>query len=167
MVFRINSLGDTIWTRTYGGINDDGFNDVAISSGGEIIVVGFSQDSLAQQDALLAKYDFNGDLLFDTVYGDANQELFNEFVELQNQDLIIIGSKERNSPIDFDSWTVRLDKDGVFKDEKFNGNHLSGDFDQLGKVITKYQNKDLIAIGMEQIQQGYPDLLPVAELKDV
>jgi hypothetical protein len=67
---KTDSLGDTLWTKLYGGVEYDEANSVQQTSDGGYIVVGFTQSFGATiADVYLLKTDANGDTLWTKMYG--------------------------------------------------------------------------------------------------
>ncbi len=63
-VLKLNSLGDTVWTRTYGGSDSDEAYSVAQTSDGGCIVAGHKGD-----DVSLIKINSSGDMTWSRTYG--------------------------------------------------------------------------------------------------
>ncbi len=65
LVIKVDSLGNRLWARTLGDSNDDQAFSGAITTDGGIVVVGYSKNFGSQyQDALVAKFDQSGQLLW-------------------------------------------------------------------------------------------------------
>ena len=71
--------GDTMWTRTYGGIYDDVGNAVIQNPDSTYMIVGYTFSfGSGQQDVYLIKIDKNGNLLWSRTYGGNNFESGND-----------------------------------------------------------------------------------------
>jgi hypothetical protein len=69
-LIRTDASGDTLWTRTYGGTNDDQGNCVQPTSDGGYIVAGWTYSFGASgHDVYLIKADADGDTLWTKTYG--------------------------------------------------------------------------------------------------
>ncbi|MBU1984227.1 T9SS type A sorting domain-containing protein [bacterium] len=67
---KTNSLGDTLWTRTYGGTNDDWAYFIQQTSDGGYIVAGYTHSRGAGlADFYLVKTNSQGDTLWTRTYG--------------------------------------------------------------------------------------------------
>ena len=72
-LIKTNSVGDTIWTKTFGGIDDESAGSVIENSDGSLIVVGSTNSySTANSAAYILKTDANGLLLWSKTYEKSN-----------------------------------------------------------------------------------------------
>ena len=70
-VIKLNSIGDTIWTRTFGGVNVDDANDVKQTSDGGFIIAGYTQSfGAGHDDVYLIKCNASGDTMWTKTFGD-------------------------------------------------------------------------------------------------
>jgi hypothetical protein len=71
-LIKTDSLGDTLWTKTHGGTNDDfGYSVRQISDGSYIITGSTGSFGSGMLDVYLIKTDFMGDTLWTKTYGGA------------------------------------------------------------------------------------------------
>jgi len=69
-VVRTDSTGDTLWTRAYGGTEDDFAESMTISSDGNYVLCGSTHSyGAGSYDMYLIKIDDNGDTIWTGVYG--------------------------------------------------------------------------------------------------
>jgi hypothetical protein len=75
-VIAIDSTGDTLWTRTYGGLYDDvGYSACQAEEGG-LLVAGWTDSyGAGWSDVLLLKIDAKGDLLWMETYGGPENDI--------------------------------------------------------------------------------------------
>ncbi|GEM_PF-6755680 len=75
-LLRTDSMGDTLWTKNFGGMSIDYASDVAVAVDGGFIVTGTTQSfsNGSGEDVWLIKTDASGNLEWDQTYGaqDAN-----------------------------------------------------------------------------------------------
>jgi len=136
-IVKIDTAGNKLWDRTYGGIFEDRFPKIIRLSTGEYIVCGNS-DSPVGADKTAAPYggwdywalklDINGNKLWDKVYGGTGQELANSatiswnFSILADDDGKFLLAGSTNSPASgdisqpqiggVDIWVIKLDYAG-------------------------------------------------------
>ena len=69
-LIKTNSIGDTLWTKTYGGIHDEFAESVDITTDGGYIITGYSNSfGSGGNDVYLIKTDSIGDTLWTKTYG--------------------------------------------------------------------------------------------------
>ena len=74
-LIRTNAAGDTLWTRTYGGIYDDwGYSVQQTTDGGYIITGGTASFGAGDEDVYLIKTNALGDTLWTRTYGGTDIE---------------------------------------------------------------------------------------------
>ncbi|MBL7995107.1 hypothetical protein JNM05_07000 [bacterium] len=69
---KINSSGDTLWTRSYGMTYRDGFFDIKSTSDGGVIIVGRSIDDIQYDNVYVIKLDAISNLQWSRYYGSLN-----------------------------------------------------------------------------------------------
>ena len=74
-LIKTNALGDTLWTRAYGGVGNDESYSVQQTADGGYIVAGYtSSHGAGGKDAFLIKTDSAGDTLWTRAYGGPNND---------------------------------------------------------------------------------------------
>jgi hypothetical protein len=92
-VVRIDKLGDTIWTRTYGGTALDVAYSVQQTFDGGFIVAGYTNSfGAGDQDVYLVKTDSAGDTLWTHTYGGSKQDFGYSVQQTSDSGYIITGS---------------------------------------------------------------------------
>lgn len=91
-LIKINSLGDTLWTKTYGGSDWDFGNEVYVAPSGSIYIAaqtyGFGNGT---PNGLLIKADVNGNELFKAPFGGTGEEGFNAIAGGFNNTIALAG----------------------------------------------------------------------------
>jgi type IX secretion system substrate protein len=91
-LIKTNSLGDTLWTRTYGGASgDDGYSVQQTSDGGYIITGYTSSFGAGSRDVYLIKTNSLGDTLWTRTYGGASNDAGNSVQQTSEGGYIIAG----------------------------------------------------------------------------
>jgi len=68
-LIKTDSLGDTLWTHTYGGTGEDIGLDVRLTTDGGYIIVGWTNGSFTGNGVYLIKINSVGDTLWSKTYG--------------------------------------------------------------------------------------------------
>jgi len=91
-LIKTNTSGDTLWTKTYGGINIDWGNSVAQTTDGGYIIAGYTYSyGAGNDDVYLIKTNSSGDTLWTRTYGGADQDWGNSVVQTTDGGYIITG----------------------------------------------------------------------------
>lgn len=126
---RQNSLGQTLWEKSYGGSGADNLYDiVATEDTGCIILVttnssdgdvGFHYGSVFQFDLWVAKINSSGNIVWDTVLGGSGDEMPGNIIPAPDNGVYVLA---RTTSTDFDCasshggntdvFVARIDKDG-------------------------------------------------------
>lgn len=114
-VVKTNSLGDTLWTRTYGGILIDKGNCVIETSDSNIVVAGITNSLTDSTDAFVIKLSSNGTLIWDSVYGGILYETANQIIETNDGSYAIIGGTTSVDPgVDESIYLFKINSNGNF-----------------------------------------------------
>lgn len=94
-LIKTDSIGDTLWTRTYGGDSADFANSVYQNSDTTYIVAGGSHScDSANSDLYLFKTDSIGDTLWTICFGGPNNEMWFDAIQKSDGGYAIIGYTE-------------------------------------------------------------------------
>ncbi|MBI2279088.1 MAG: T9SS type A sorting domain-containing protein [Bacteroidetes bacterium] len=147
-VVKTNSVGDTLWTRTVGGSLTDKGNALIQTSDSNIVVSGIKNTQTDSTQAYVLKFDKDGVLLWDSIYGGAGYESLADVIELQSGKYAFTGtSNSLNSNFDLDHYYLKLDTNGILLN--FNTFVTSGanSNDDESNSILQLQNGRLLIIG--------------------
>ena len=96
---RINNNGDTLWTRSYGSMFNDGASDVVASSNG-FIVFGFTDTvGNANRNFYLLSLNETGDTINTTIIGGNGYEESQAIIKLKNGNYLISGHTASIDPM--------------------------------------------------------------------
>jgi hypothetical protein len=110
---KTNSAGDTIWTRTYGGNEDDNSSCVRQTSDGGYIIFGETASfSPNYWKAWLIKTDENGDTSWTKLIGENRHYFIQSGQELPGGDYIFVGYTKASGAGQEDVWLVKTDAAG-------------------------------------------------------
>jgi hypothetical protein len=127
---KTNTDGDTLWTKTFGGIGIDKGVSVRQTTDGGYIIIG-STDSFGsgQFDIWVVKTNANGDLQWNKTFGGISSDYGHYVEEISNGGYIISGTTSSFGASDVDVWLIRSDADGdtlwtrTFGDSTNNSNY--------------------------------------------
>lgn len=110
---RTDYAGDTLWTKTYGGLADDGSYSVDETSDSCFIVTGYTVSyGAGYADVWLIKVDINGDSLWTKTIGNTDGEGGYSVQETSDGGYIITGwTKSYGSGLS-DVYIIKTDADG-------------------------------------------------------
>ena len=142
-IFKVDSSGYPVWSKTYGGDGDDyGYAFCATSN--KYLIVG-STDSYGQgmRDIFLIMIDQNGDTIWTKTYGDSLDEIGYSIVLAGDGGFLICGTTNSSSAGGYDVLVMKLDSLGGIVWSKTYG----GPFDDRGFCIDATNDNGCIIAG--------------------
>jgi hypothetical protein len=91
-LIKIDSSGDTLWTKTYGDTNYYYGQDVQQTSDSGYIIVGYTYSSVTEEDIYLIKTNASGDTLWTKTYGGTGRDFGRSVRQTSDGGYIIAGS---------------------------------------------------------------------------
>ncbi|MDD5531028.1 MAG: T9SS type A sorting domain-containing protein [bacterium] len=146
-LIKTNSSGNTLWTKTYGGSNDDFSKSVLQTSDGGYVIVG-GTSSYGNADAYLIKTDSSGDTLWTKTYGGTYWERGNSVQSTSSgiDGYIIVGETSSfgaGIPLYSNVYIVRTNLLGDTLWTKIYG----GIYNDYGCSIQQTRDKGFIIVG--------------------
>jgi hypothetical protein len=96
-ILKLNSLGDTIWTKTFGGNRYDYPSDIIKTKSNEFIITG-TTSSYGQyyhdDDIFLLKIDGNSNVIWSKTYGGNKDESSTRVILTKDNNYLIVGSTQ-------------------------------------------------------------------------
>ncbi len=155
-IIKLDSLGNTIWQKAYGGFNDDYSSTIKQTSDGGYIVGGFSNSNDGDVsinkggvDFLLFKIDGVGVLQWQKTYGGSNDDkLFGLDITTDKGYVLNGGTYSVNGDISLnkgqdDVWVVKVDSIGNIQWQKTYGGNQS----ERSRTILQTPDKGFIVAG--------------------
>ena len=91
-LLKINTQGDTLWTKTFGGAYEDVATSIDVCKNGDILMAGYTKSyGAGNYDALLVRYDSAGNYLWYKAYGDTAIDKIYSVRENYNKDIVLGG----------------------------------------------------------------------------
>ena len=147
-VVKTNSVGDTLWTRTVGGSLIDKGNALIQTLDSNIVVAGIRNTPTDSTQAYVLKFDKDGTLIWDSVYGGVKYESLADVIELQSGKYAFTGtSNSLNSNFDLDHYYIKLDTNGILlNSETLVTNGINSNNDESNSIV-QLQDGRLLIIG--------------------
>src|ERR1051326_7525788 len=143
-VVRTDKNGDTLWTRSYGGAQDDRGGS-AITRGDTIFVIGTTNSfGSGGSDMYFMELNNNGDTLLTRLFGGAGDDIGNGIDTAAGHTVVFIGSTTSfPSPTGINTYVFELDTGGNVLWSHVHG----GANDDIGNSITQAPNGDFYTVG--------------------
>lgn len=96
-VVRLSSTGNIIWTKTYGGTDNDKVATVLVTANNNLLISGYTKSfGAGGLDALVLKVDMNGNLIWAKSYGESTNDWLKMtgISETASGNYIAVGSSE-------------------------------------------------------------------------
>ena len=157
LLIKTNSVGDTIWTKTYGGVESDYGANIISTSDGNLLLSGTTESFGAGSfgDIYLIKVDLNGDTLWTRSYPDQDQEVPFSLIETINGEYLVTGTNQDNSnPRGL--YLLKVNSNGT----KLWTNTIGAGLWKWGYSTIGLSNGDLITCG-HYTTGGYSQILVV------
>ncbi len=130
-LIKTDSNGNLLWTKTYGGSDSEAASYVAEINGGGYMVAGYTNSfGKGLGDYYLLKTDSNGNLIWSKTYGGAESEYIQNARLTSEGGCIMIGTTSSYVIGVFNTYVVKVDKNGNLKWAKstsFGGGTFNAD----------------------------------------
>jgi hypothetical protein len=160
---RTDTIGDMIWSRTFGGSDLEEAKKIIKCADGRIVLFGqtYSNDGdvlghQGQADYWIIKVDSSGSILWSNCFGGSYEEWGNDIIITSDSGFLLTGA---SMSVDgnvtgnhgfFDCWMVKLDKDGLLQWEK----SLGGSGADVGASVKTTTNGGYIVGATTDIEDG-------------
>src|SRR6185436_14422670 len=111
-LIRTDAIGDTLWTKTFGGIADDGGGSVQQTTDGGFIIMGILGVGLSNHDIYLIRTDANGDSLWTKTFGGTNTEEGHSVKQTTDGGYIITGLTLGFNGNGYDVYLIKTNTNG-------------------------------------------------------
>ncbi len=113
-VIRTDADGDTLWTRTYGGSQEEDGNSIYPTSDGGFILAGITRSfGAGNEDIYIVKIDSHGDTLWTKAYGGAAADYGFSIIQTDDDGYMVNGTTSSFGINGYDCYLLRLDSMGA------------------------------------------------------
>jgi len=144
LLLKLNSNGDTLWTKTYGGSEDDYGYYITNTQDGNLLICGitysFTQD--VYSDIYLIKVNTDGDTLWTKTYNEEDEEMPYHVLQTQNGEYLVTGTN-RDTASEKEVYLLKLSPDGTLVWNKKIGPATG----KSGLSTVELSNGDLMTCG--------------------
>jgi len=136
-------LGDTLWTKSYGDVGKNKFNDVTTTSTNELLFTGSKTTIDGDTDFWVVKTDPVGNELWQYAAGDSLNDEATKIIEGNDGNYYFVGTSNSITGTKKDIIVHKLSPSGVFLNQ-FLFNNAN---DEEGSFILQYVSNDNFFIG--------------------
>jgi hypothetical protein len=110
-LIRTNSNGDTLWTNSFGGADDESFYSAAeLTPGGNIIAAGFTESfGAGANDVFIVKLNANGNLIWAKAFGAFSYDFMYSMLLTSDGKILITGSTLSSGAGNNDAMVMKMD----------------------------------------------------------
>ncbi len=144
-LLKLNKSGDTLWTKTYGGIDLESGITVVQTKDNGYLIEGYTESfGNGGRDLWLIKTNENGDMIWSKTYGGYADDYGHKMEKTKDNGFLITGFTESSGNGGKDFWIIKIDSTGK---ELWNKT-LGGSYDDYGQYAHQCQDGSFIAIGI-------------------
>lgn len=114
-LLKVNSKGDSIWMKTFGGKGFDYADCIISTSDGNLLIAGRNHKVNADSygDIYLIKLNYEGEIIWESSYADPGQELPSHILETPNGEYLITGNNQEGGVGEFNQiYLLKVDAYG-------------------------------------------------------
>ena len=112
-IIKTDTSGNTVWSKTYGGIYDDEGYSIQQTTDGGFILVGFTQSfGFGDYDTYLIRTDPTGNILWTRTFGGSNGDVGSSVKQTTDAGYIIVGRTENFGAGNYDFYLIKTDSIG-------------------------------------------------------
>lgn len=126
-LLKIDENGNELWSKTYGGFNQEGGNQIIATDDDNYLLFGFTQTfGAGDRDFYLLKINPQGDVIWTKTYGSSNYEESQEIVKAENGGYLLFGHSAAFD-LNHDMYAVKINEDGdIIWGETYGSNAHDG-----------------------------------------
>jgi hypothetical protein len=154
-VIKTDALGNVVWSKTFGGSQDDEFKSVIQTSDGGYALTGYtkSYSDITYGDMWVFKINALGDSTWCKFYGGVKEDFGNCIIEHPNGDYLIAGAKQSTTTDFLEAYALRINNSGTVGFQ-FLDNDVSNDRVFNSITISK-RNSNIVTLIEKENFPGY------------
>ena len=144
LLLKIDSLGNAVWTKIFGGSNVDAGMEIIPTSDGNLAMIGYTNSfGAGGYDVYFIKADIHGTVLLSRTYGGADWDLGYSIAETSDGGFVLTGETYSSGSGSNDAFILKIDAlgDTVWSKE------FGGAGSEIGWSIEEAANGDLLLAG--------------------
>lgn len=163
IVVKYNNIGTKMWSKNFGGTNDDSISDVIELDNQQLVLVGNSNSNNGDltsnkglSDAFIMKIDSVGNKMWMKSYGGIKYDRFMSIKRTQEGDFLIAGGSESSDgdfPLNKGGNDIVVGKFDEFGDKKWLKTYGGNDYDTVAH-LSETSRKDIILSGITMSATG-------------
>lgn len=142
-LFKIDSQGEVLWNKTYGGDSIDAAFDMLETPEGGYLLVGYTFSFSGSSDVYVICTDENGEPLWQKTYGGELNDIGHSIQQSQEGGYLICGETESYGQGEADFYVIKIDSDGNLE----WSNAYGGQDYETGRSITQSSSGDYSIVG--------------------
>ncbi len=145
-IINIDTEGNVIWEKTYGGSKDDWCLDIDATTDGGFIAVGYTESfGSGKRDMYIVRLDSNGDSLWARVIGGIEHDFAESVDQTDDGGFVVLGTTSSAGAGYQDMYLVKLSVEGEVEWSRTFG----GIWSEFGKSVTVTNDGGFILAGSD------------------
>ncbi|MFW9957542.1 MAG: hypothetical protein ACFFCT_05690 [Candidatus Odinarchaeota archaeon] len=117
--------GTIVWSRTWGGLGEDGAQGMCLSPSGDIYICGFYEDIVTSStDIFVVSFDEDGNILSETILAAEGNQNASDILVSPTNTIYLAGTGQEYNATDYDMMFVALESNGSVRFTQFWGYSL-------------------------------------------
>jgi PKD repeat protein len=140
-VIKTNQVGDTLWTRLFGGIYSDYGKEVIVTDDSCYVITG--KIEATNDDLFLIKLDNVGNVIWNKIYDGGSIDWGESLIQTQDHGFIVVGGSDSFAPGPADVWVLKTDSQGDTLWTKQFGTLI----DEVGMDVKETSDSNYVIVG--------------------
>lgn len=121
-VVKVDSLGNLLWSKTYGTTEADYSEAVLETANGDFVIVGFTESgNVDVRDGYVLRIDLDGDLVWNKTFGGESIDALTKVIQSPDGGLFMVGYSFSFGASSSDVYAIKTTADGNIEWEKTYG----------------------------------------------